>query len=232
MGAVVTQSQYSLLSDFSVFYKLARGVHSNISIPDLITNICSVYHLGFHVSNSHTCHSQLHAYLVNFSMVDTALMDDSLSLLSESEYDKTGEDILNSRAVRRSKRKSRASQSRVADYAHSKHVLSEATLRKYPKEPTAPPESDDTTPPKRVRRLVGGDTETSVETDDSSLRVPPQTEVKLRRSSKNKMKRSLSVGEKYFCDATGNIGIVLLASVQVCGGSWVFILLSISYTYW
>lgn len=110
-------------------------------------------------------------------------MGDSLSLLSDSEYDKTGDDLIVSRR-RRSKRKSQRQQS------GPQHVLSPATLRKYPKAPTAPPESEETdekTSPKRPR-MVGDD-----ETDDS-LR-PPQTEVKLRRSNRLKMRRSRSVGE-------------------------------------
>lgn len=129
------------------------------------------------------------------SMTDTGLAyDDSLSLLSESEYDKTGDDLMTSRVKRRSKRKSRNSHSK--EPPGPKHTLSESTLKRYPKQPTAPPESEDTheekTSPKR-RRLVGGETETSTETDDS-LRPPPKTEGKLRRSSRNKIKRSLSVG--------------------------------------
>ena len=121
-------------------------------------------------------------------MMDTGLLDESLSLLSESEYDKTGDDILQSRVVRRSKRRSRPSEPR-SPY----RVPSEATLKNFSVEPTAPPESEEKTPPKR-RRLLGGDTETSIETDDSSTRPPPQTDVKPRRSSRNKMKRSLSAG--------------------------------------
>ncbi|XP_067932642.1 rac GTPase-activating protein 1-like isoform X2 [Watersipora subatra] len=124
------------------------------------------------------------------SMMDTGLLDESLSLLSESEYDKTGDDILQSRVVRRSKRRSRPSEPR-SPY----RVPSEATLKNYSVEPTAPPESEEKTPPKR-RRLLGGDTETSIETDDSSTRPPPQTDVKPRRSSRNKMKRSLSAGAR------------------------------------
>lgn len=57
-------------------------------------------------------------------MMDTALVDDSLSLLSDSEYDKTGDDLLNSRSRRRSKRKSRQSS------AGPKHVLTDATLKR------------------------------------------------------------------------------------------------------
>ena len=67
--------------------------------------------------------------------------------------------------------------------------------RRYNKEPTAPPDSEDTqgeiTPPKRRRLLTGAGTETDTDTD--SLK-PPQTDVKPRRSNRNKMRRSLSVG--------------------------------------
>ncbi|KAF6020154.1 hypothetical protein EB796_021527 [Bugula neritina] len=128
------------------------------------------------------------------SMMDTALIDDSYSLLSESEYDKTGDDLLMSRVKRRSKRKSH--QNRSSELSMPRHVLTDATLKKYSKPPTAPPpESEgtggDLTPPKR-RRLVGGETETSVDTEDS-LRPAPQTEVKLRRSTR-RHNRSLSAG--------------------------------------
>ena len=140
----------------------------------------------------HTVYSNLVHY--TFSMMDTAMLDGSLSLLSESDYDKTGDDLLGSRrTVRRSRRRSRRSRSR-GEGSVPRYTIGEDTLKRYPVEPTAPPESDERTSPKR-RRLLGGDTETSVETDDSSLRPPPQSEVKLRRSSRNKMKRSLSVGK-------------------------------------
>ena len=141
----------------------------------------------------HTVYSNLVHYA--FSMMDTAMLDGSLSLLSESDYDKTGDDLLGSRrTVRRSRRRSRRSRSRGGEGSVPRYTIGEDTLKRYPVEPTAPPESDERTSPKR-RRLLGGDTETSLETDDSSLRPPPQSEVKLRRSSRNKMKRSLSVGK-------------------------------------
>lgn len=59
-------------------------------------------------------------------MMDTALMEESLSLLSDSEYDKTGDDLLNSRSRRRSKRKS----SRQSG-AGPQHVLTDNTLKRY-----------------------------------------------------------------------------------------------------
>ena len=66
---------------------------------------------------------------------------------------------------------------------------------RYNKEPTAPPDSEDTpgeiTPPKRSRLLTGAGTETDTDTD--SLK-PSQTDDKPRRSNRNKMRRSLSVG--------------------------------------
>lgn len=126
--------------------------------------------------------------LIFSSVMDTCAMGDSLSLLSDSEYDKTGDDLIMSRR-RRSKRKSRQ---REHSSSGPQHVLTEATLRKYPKTPTAPPESDETdekTASKRQKTYVDDET-------DDSLR-PPKSEAKLRRSNRLKMRRSRSVGGLY-----------------------------------
>jgi len=80
------------------------------------------------------------------SMMDTALLEDSASLLSDDAYDKTGDDLLTSR--RRSKRKSRSAYTSKPEPP----VLTDTMARRYPTYPTAPPldsSEPDKTPPKR-----------------------------------------------------------------------------------